>query len=131
VQSDGNDIAEVVRLASEAFQRAHAGEGPTFLEFKTYRYRDHVGPDFDNSLGYRGDEEFKAWAARDPIKHLNESLVKQGVLSQQTNEAIVKEIKAEVAEAFVFALSSPFPSQHTNLLDSVYAKNGTGSVSNG
>src|SRR5207245_7926694 len=62
VEADGNDVGAVARVAGEAVQRARSGEGPTLIEFKTYRTRPH-------SEGMGGDthrprEEAPAWAPR-------------------------------------------------------------------
>jgi TPP-dependent pyruvate/acetoin dehydrogenase alpha subunit len=56
-QGDGNDVAEVYELAGEAVEKARRGGGPSFLEFKTYRWREHCGPNFDNDIGYRTEAE--------------------------------------------------------------------------
>ena len=45
-----------------------SGKGPYFLEFETYRWREHCGPNFDNDLGYRSNDEFLKWKGKCPIK---------------------------------------------------------------
>ncbi|HEV8539680.1 MAG TPA: thiamine pyrophosphate-dependent dehydrogenase E1 component subunit alpha, partial [Nitrospiraceae bacterium] len=47
-QDDGNDVAAVFKLTKVAVDKARVGGGPTFLEFKTYRWREHCGPNYDN-----------------------------------------------------------------------------------
>lgn len=63
---DGNSVLDVARLADTAVTLAKNGK-PTFLEFETYRWREHCGPNFDNDLGYRSDQEIVDGLARCPI----------------------------------------------------------------
>lgn len=99
---DGNDVEEVYRLAQEAIASIRAKNGPVFLEFTTYRHREHCGPNFDNEIGYRTQEEFLFWEKKCPIKlyckktGLNLDLLRPPIL-------------AEIEEAFAFAENSPFP----------------------
>ena len=74
-QGDGNDAVEVYERARRAVERARRGEGPTFLEFKTYRWREHCGPYYDNDLGYRSESEFQEWQGRCPLTRLKERLL--------------------------------------------------------
>src|SRR5712692_505813 len=66
---DGNDVFEVYRYASEAIARARAGEGPTLLECKTYRWEGHVVGEqaFLGSGAYRAEKEIEEWKARCPL----------------------------------------------------------------
>ena len=65
---DGNDVEEVYRLAEQAISSIREGNGPVFLEFDTYRHREHCGSNFDNDIGYRTEEEFLFWKDKCPIK---------------------------------------------------------------
>ncbi|HIO55582.1 MAG TPA: thiamine pyrophosphate-dependent dehydrogenase E1 component subunit alpha, partial [Candidatus Marinimicrobia bacterium] len=56
-QGDGNDVDEVYEMTKRAVDKARKGGGPTFLEFKTYRWREHCGPLYDNDIGYRTESE--------------------------------------------------------------------------
>ena len=60
---DGNDAVEVLDRATAALAAIRAGGGPRFLEFSTYRWREHCGPSYDNDLGYRSEAEFLEWKA--------------------------------------------------------------------
>ena len=120
-QADGNDVLEVHRLARAAVEKARAGDGPTFLELLTYRWREHCGPNYDNDLGYRTEEEFLEWKKRDPVELLRLRLVESGLMSGEEAEAMAKRIGAEIDDAVEFAKSSPFPDEST-LLEGVYAK---------
>lgn len=119
-QADGNDVVEVYRLAERAVSKARNGGGPTFLEFKTYRWREHCGPYYDNHLGYRAECDFLEWRRRCPLERFKERLQADGHLSLQEMEDMEKQIKAEMADAVVFAKQSPFPEADL-LLKHVYA----------
>ncbi len=106
---DGNDALKVFQKTTTALRQIRSGGGPYFLEFATYRWREHCGPNFDNDLGYRTEEEFLSWKARDPIESLETQLLKQAVINKTDIEKIQASIQKEVDEAFDFAEKSPFP----------------------
>jgi TPP-dependent pyruvate/acetoin dehydrogenase alpha subunit len=117
VTVNGNDVVAVYRAGREAVARAQAGEGPTFIEAKTYRWREHVGPNFDVELGYRTQAEIDAWVARDPITALGRQLERRGILTAAARTALDASVDAEVADAIEFAKSSPFPDVADMLTD--------------
>lgn len=119
-QSDGNDVAEVYRLTHNAAEKARRGGGPTFLEFKTYRWREHCGPGYDNQLGYRSESEFESWKSRCPVTGLSNQLLSQGVFSRQDLDGIAKRVSSEIEDAFAFAKASPFP-EPEQLHEHIYA----------
>ena len=55
---NGNDVEEVFRIVKNAKTSIFQGGGPQFLEFDTYRWREHCGPNYDNDIGYREESEF-------------------------------------------------------------------------
>lgn len=104
---DGNDVAAVFDATSEAIARARRGEGPSMLEFKTYR----VGPHYTGDAGaYMPPEEVAAWKARDPIARCRARLLSEKALSEGDLLALEKEVEAEVREAIRFAMESSNPS---------------------
>jgi pyruvate dehydrogenase E1 component alpha subunit len=105
---DGQDIIAVYEVVSEAVRRARAGEGPTLVEAKTYRYLDHAA-NLGRDLGYRTDEEIAAWRKRDPIPLFAERLTKEFGVKAAEVEAIDSEVAQTVAACLEFARSSPFP----------------------
>ena len=119
-QGDGNDVIQVYNLAERAIRKARHGGGPTFLEFKTYRWREHVGPYYDFDLGYRAESEFQEWKRRCPIEMLKARLLSDGVLCNQDIDDIVSELEAEIERVVVFAKRSPFPEERL-LLEHIYA----------
>jgi pyruvate dehydrogenase E1 component alpha subunit len=106
---DGNDAVDVLDKATAALDAIRAGGGPRFLEFSTYRWREHCGPLYDNDLGYRSEAEFLAWKAKDPIAALASSLLSGGDLSHAQIRQMETDIEREVDAAFEFAESSPYP----------------------
>lgn len=119
-QGGGNDVIQVYKLAERAICKARHGGGPTFLEFKTYRWREHVGPYYDFDMGYRTESEFQEWRRRCPIETLKERLLADGVLCNQDIESMVSELETEIADAVLFAKKSPFPEEQL-LLKHIYA----------
>jgi TPP-dependent pyruvate/acetoin dehydrogenase alpha subunit len=119
-QGDGNDVDVVYDLAGEAIQYARSGKGPAFLEFKTYRWLEHCGPNGDLHLGYRSQEEFDAWVARDPLKLYADRLRQRGLVTDEEIAGMSRAIAIEIDEAVAFAKASPFPSRDQLTAD-VYA----------
>jgi len=110
-KADGNDVLEVSRLARQAVERARQGGGPSFLEFTTYRWREHCGPGYDNDLGYRTEAEFQQWKARCPVETMRRRLLGEGVLTDGQHEEMMRAINAEMAEAVHHAKTTSFPEE--------------------
>ena len=106
---DGNDVEAVYRITSNAADRLRHGSAPQFLEFYTYRHREHCGPNFDDDLGYRDDEEIGHWKSRDPVTRYEDRLLTEGVLSASARDDMQARIVREVDASFAFAEASPFP----------------------
>jgi TPP-dependent pyruvate/acetoin dehydrogenase alpha subunit len=106
----GEDIFNANDLMKSIFNDVRAGNGPRFLEFSTYRWREHCGPDYDNNIGYRSQEEFESWQSKDPLNKLHNVLNKNSE-SKKIIDTIKQNIHVEIEQAFSYALSSPFPSQ--------------------
>lgn len=119
-QADGNDVMEVYKLAERAIRKAREGGGPTFLEFKTYRWREHCGPLYDNDIGYRTEREFQEWRERCPIRLFKERLLRENVLCDKDVDLMVSKFKAEIEETVAFAKNSPFPAEKL-LMEHIYA----------
>lgn len=120
-RGDGNDVVEVYKIAGQAIKRAREGKGPAFLEFKTYRWREHCGPNYDNDLGYRSESEFQEWRHRCPIEKLQEQLLADGILSREDIDRLTSQFKEEIEEAITFAKSSPFP-EGSSLMEDIYCQ---------
>lgn len=104
----GQEVLSVYDTMVEAVGRVRRGEGPEFVEFKTYRYSGHhVG---DPGKGYRAAEEIEEWKAnRDPLKLFAAKLTGDKICGPEEIEGIDQEIQKEVDEAIEFAKAAPFP----------------------
>ena len=111
---DGNDVIAVYEAVQEAVDRARAGEGPTLVECKTYRWRAHFEGEVDT---YRPPEEVEAWLKREPIAPYRKLLVEQGVLSEAEAQAVEQDVIRELEDAIEFARISPLPEPETALQD--------------
>ena len=109
VQADGNDAELVYKSLTNAFREIRGGGGPVFIEFLTYRWREHCGPSFDDDLGYRSDEEVAYWKQRDPIKLLTDKLSRDVPDFDLVSNDLISQLKAKIMRAFQFAEDSPFP----------------------
>jgi pyruvate dehydrogenase E1 component alpha subunit len=107
---DGNDAVAVEARTRAAVDKARAGGGPTFLEFVTYRWREHCGPNYDNDLGYRSVAEFEAWKKKDPIPRHEQRMLEAGFSRAELDETVAR-VQAEVEDAIRFAKQSPFPGE--------------------
>ena len=103
---DGMDVEAVFEAVSAARERAVAGDGPSLVEAKTYRYRGHFEGDPQD---YRTDEELAQWRERDPIPRYREQLVEAGELTEDDYEALVAETEAEVEAAVEFSEGAARP----------------------
>jgi len=105
---DGNDCVAVLEAATEAVRRARAGEGPTLLECRTFRWRGHVGPRWDMDVGVQRKDELDEWLPKDPVAGLRKRLLENGD-DEADLVRVEEEIRAEVEDAVEFARSSAFP----------------------
>ncbi len=108
-QGDGNDVVAVYTLARQAVERARLGEGPTFLEFHTYRIHEHVGPYFDHELGQGREADWQSWRERCPVTGFEKKLLADGIVDDNDVEQLTSELRGEIESAFEFAKSSAFP----------------------
>lgn len=105
---DGNNVLDVYGAMSAAVSRARAGEGPTLIEAKTYRYYAHTSDD-DDKL-YRSREEVELWRRKDPLPNFRQYLVEQRILTEALERDIEAAVKDEIADAVKETESAPDPS---------------------
>lgn len=108
VSADGNDLDDCIAKSNEAVTRARAGEGPTLIEFKTYRVEGHCRVIRDLPI-FRPSDVVKYWEEHDPIKVYSERLLKNGLISTAEIKTIYEEVDQEIEEAITFAKASPLP----------------------
>jgi len=103
---DGNDVIAVYEATLEAVARAKRGEGPTFIECRTYRWLDHgmyyIGD-------YRPKEEVALWKMRDPIERFKNKLLSENITTEDKLKQIEDHVKKEIEEAVKFARESKEP----------------------
>jgi acetoin:2,6-dichlorophenolindophenol oxidoreductase subunit alpha len=104
---DGMDAEAVHEVAAVAVARARSGDGPSFIEAKTYRFYNHHGIQ-NLGLKYRSDDEVANWKARDPIDVLEERMIERGVAKEEL-EGVWAKVRADIEEAIAFADASPVP----------------------
>jgi len=101
---DGNDVTEVWKAAGAAVDRARSGDGPSFIEARTYRIHGHIEAEVHFlSSTYREEEEIEQWRQRDPIDRLGAQLLSSGVADEAAMAEIDARIQEQVAEAEGFA----------------------------
>nr|WP_262915878.1 pyruvate dehydrogenase (acetyl-transferring) E1 component subunit alpha [Chitinophaga filiformis] len=115
---DGMSAEAVHEGIERAVKRARAGEGPTLLEIKTYRYRGHSMSD---PAKYRTKEEVEEYKEKDPINQVLATIQKNKWATEAEIEAINEKVKQEVEHCVQFAEESPWPSDD-ELLKDVYVQ---------
>ncbi len=103
---DGMDVELVHEAVKRAADRARAGEGPTFLEFKTYRFRGHSMSDPQK---YRTKEEVEQWKSRDPLEMCRDRILVNGIATEAELDVIDARIKETVEASVKFAEESAYP----------------------
>ena len=104
---DGMDPVAVHNAMDEAVQRARAGEGPTFLEIRTYRYKGHSMSD---PAKYRTKEELEEYKGRDPLITTKAAILENKYADEDWFKEVEADVKKVVEESVKFAEESPYPS---------------------
>ncbi|HEX7581901.1 MAG TPA: thiamine pyrophosphate-dependent dehydrogenase E1 component subunit alpha [Gaiellaceae bacterium] len=106
---DGMDVAAVRHAATEVVARVRRGDGPEFVEARTYRFVGHSRSDPGK---YRPEGELDRWRERDPLSLAAGALRKSG-LSEDELTSVADEVEAELARIEEAGLSAPFPAELT------------------
>ncbi len=115
---DGNDVAAVYLAAKRAIVRARAGEGPTFLEFKTMRMHGHSEHD---PAKYVPRELLEEWKKKDPILKAEQLLKQLSYGDEPYFQEVTERVKGEVEAGLEFAEQSPLP-EGPEVLEGVFAE---------
>ncbi len=115
---DGMSAEDVHIAVARAAERARNGEGPTLLEFRTYRYKGHSMSD---PARYRAKDEVEEYKRRDPIERVKTTILEKKYATEKELEKIDQEIMATVDESVRFAEESKFPDPSVALTD-IYAQ---------
>ncbi len=103
---DGMDPVAVHNAVDEAVQRARAGEGPTFLEIRTYRYKGHSMSD---PAKYRTKEELEEYKGKDPLITTKAAILENKYADEAWFAEVEAEVKRVIDESVKFAEESPYP----------------------
>jgi len=102
----GMDVMAVHEVAAEAVARARAGEGPTLIEARTFRFEGHAGA---GKSGHQDPEAAEEWRKRDPIPMFEKRLIKDGATTAEEQQTMRAAVLGEVDQAVEFAQAQPFP----------------------
>jgi len=114
--AEGNDVVEVYNVSKDALDFMNDNKCPAFVEFSTFRWREHCGPNWDDDLGYRKEGELKKWMDKCSIRSLRVDLQ----ISDDSYLNLENELEEKIHDAFSHAESSQFPDE-SELLSDVYA----------
>ena len=115
---DAMDPEKVAEAAYEAIERARRGEGPTFIEARTYRYRGHSMSDAEP---YRTKEEVEGYKGQDPILIVKSRILENNWATEEELEKIDNTSKEFVEECVEFMENSPYPDKE-KIYEYVYAQ---------
>jgi len=120
VSVDGQDVQAVNAETQKLVERARQGQGPAFLECRTYRYYGHHVGDINREY-YRSKEEEKEWKEKhDPLTLLKEKLLSQHMTDQAVLDQITIDVEQEVEAGVKFAMEAPYPDPK-EVTEDVYA----------
>jgi len=111
---DAMNVENVHIAVEEAAERARKGDGPTLLEFRTYRYKGHS---ISDPAKYRTKEELEGYKEQDPIIQCANAMIEKDFATEEDLKEIEKKVKAQVEESIKFADESPFPPAEQALED--------------
>lgn len=119
IRVDGNDVLAVYEATRQAVERARNGDGPTLIEYLTFRMGPHSSS--DDPSRYRPAEDEAEWKAKDPIERFEAFLENEGVLSRDEMDALHAEAEKEMSAAAKRAEAKPAP-ELDSIFDDVWAE---------
>ena len=127
VYDSGSDIEALYNTLSNTVTEVRSAKRPVFIEVETYRWREHCGPNYDDDLGYRSNEEVRYWKDNDILNKFQNNLEKNNILDADEISSMEEKINKEITEAFQFAEESPFP-EREELFSDIYSTGDLGSI---
>jgi pyruvate dehydrogenase E1 component alpha subunit len=118
----GNDIEKVVLAMKKGLNIVKENNEAVFIEFDTYRFKEHCGPNIDNDLNYRPLDEYEKWVLNCPINIYQKKIIDQKFISEKEILEIKKEINIEIEEAFLWAKSQKNAFYNLYEEEKVYSK---------
>lgn len=115
IKGDGNNLQEVFSVVSDIVSKMRKNPKPYLIEFDTYRWREHVGPNFDHEVGrtFRSKSELVEWQKKDPVVLMREYLIKRDSVTNDDLNVLQKSVFEKVAQEFERAKNSPKPEVRT------------------
>ena len=120
VKIETTDVLDCLNKTTEIIKLARTSKKPVFIEYDTYRWLEHCGPNDDDYLGYRPQGELNKWKEKDPVSNLGKILTSDFGISDSEIQEIHDEIEIEVLAAFDQAKKDKFPTLEQSQAD-VYA----------
>ena len=120
LKGEGNDVSSVYGVIKESISIIKKQKGPVYVEFDTYRWLEHCGPNDDDHFGYRKDKEVKKWKINCPIEKTKDYLLNNKLADEKEIQTVSQELDDEIEEAFEFAKTSPFLDKK-HLYTSIYS----------
>ena len=102
-KEDGNDAIKVYRLIEKVIKSIKQKKKPALIEFYTYRWLEHCGPNWDDQLNYRPKGELSKWMKKCPLNKIKKNINEKKIFNLQ------KRIDKEINNAFYLAKKSQFP----------------------
>jgi TPP-dependent pyruvate/acetoin dehydrogenase alpha subunit len=118
---DENNVQKIYQLVKKYSNKVRNSGKPFLIEFMTYRYREHCGPNNDDNLGYRNKNEIKKWKNKDPIQVFENFLLKNKKITKYQIQKIENIIHKKIKNAFKFAEISKFPPKQ-NAYKNIFAE---------
>ncbi len=109
----GNNVSSVYSFTKKIINKIKKERKPYFIEYKTYRWLEHCGPNWDDHLNYRPKGELDSWIKKCPLKLIEKKIKQKNILNKIKNI-----IDKEVNIAFKFAKKSPYPNK--KIIDKLY-----------
>ena len=106
---DGNDVLKVYNKANEAIRFIKKNNLPAFIEFKTYRYLEHCGPDSDDHFNYREIGELKYWLKRCPLQNIKKKLSR--LIGKNAIKKLENNVNKKISDSFIFAKKDFLPNK--------------------
>lgn len=119
--SSDRDVAKLHADIATCVNAVRGNRVPHLIEIDTYRWREHCGPNFDNDIGYRSEQEFLQREALDPLRHYRQRLLDEGLIDGSDFERLSATLSAEIDQAFESALAAPWPDAES--IDSFHFSN--------
>lgn len=115
IKGDGNNLQEVFSVVSTIVSKMREKPKPYLIEFDTYRWREHVGPNFDHEVGriFRSKSELVEWQKKDPVALMSQYLISRDSVTEVELNVLKKNVFEKVAQEFERAKNSPKPDVHT------------------